>query len=332
MDVRLGKLRSNVSLLTQMLDDIAQSHDSDPAVKTVHRLRTSTRRCGALLASLTAEGRPSRSLDELRKEAAGLQRQWKKLRRAAGRVRDLDVHRDIVATLRKESQAAGAPSSDSATTGTHAPDPMTAIDPLRAQLDAWLEKERRHHAAELHADAAKRGPKTITLSNDVLLALTARFDRATSSRRATLSPALLALDDFAAVSAEMPVLDRDNLHDFRKRTKEARYLAEAGGDSPEAVTVARALKRIQDEIGDWHDRDALALEAEEALGKQGRPLTEHLRALAATQMQRAILITERMRGRLLGERQALRRGHRIPSAPKAPRVLAASPDVPAKSA
>lgn len=309
MDVRLGKLRSNASLLAQMLDDIARSPDADPAVKTVHRLRTSTRRCGALMASLTAQGgRPSHSLEKLRHDASRLQRQWKKLRRAAGRVRDLDVHREIVEALREGFKPATAAAALPAAATLRGTSPQRAMDQLWSDLDAWLERERRHHAAALHSETTKRAPKTIALSADVMNALTSRFDRVTNSRTALRSPALLALDDFAAVSAEMPVLDRDNLHDFRKRTKEARYLAEAGGDSPEAVTVARALKRIQDEIGDWHDRDALAQEAEEALGKQGRPLTEHLRELAANQMQRAILNTERMRGRLLGERQALRRG------------------------
>jgi CHAD domain-containing protein len=325
MDVRLGKLRSTASLLAQMLDDIANSHDAEPAEKAVHRLRTSTRRCGALLGSLTAEGRPSRSLEELRKNADRLQRQWKKLRGAAGRVRDLDVHREIVDALRKEPPPPETPRANAPFTTL---DPRVTMDPLWTHLDAWLEKARRQHAAELHSEAARRGPKTVALSHDIISALTLRFGRPTNSRRASKSPALLALDDFAAVSSEMPVLDRDNLHDFRKRTKEARYLAEAGGDSPEAVTVARALKRIQDEIGDWHDRDALAQEAAEALGKHGRPLTEHLQDLAAKQMQRAILITERMRGRLLGERQALRHARPRSQPQHAESPLATGPATP----
>jgi CHAD domain-containing protein len=309
MDARLAKLRANAKLLAQMLDDVNRAPDSEPAVKTVHRLRTSTRRCGALLASLTGEGRPSRALEVLRKDAARLERQWKKMRRAAGGVRDLDVHREIVQKLRDEARP-GEGAVASAHAGGHrsasASSPQAALAPLWRQLDAWLEKERHQRAELLRSDAAERGPKATALSATVLRTLTTRFGRATAARRATRSPALLALEDFAAVSAEMPMLDRDNLHDFRKRTKEARYLAEAGGDSAEAVSVARALKRIQDVIGDWHDRDALAREAEQALGKQGGPLVEYLRQLAATQMRQAIVVTERMRGRLLGERQALR--------------------------
>ncbi len=310
MDVRLEKLRANVNLLGQMLDDVAQAKDGDLAVKTVHRLRTSTRRSGALLASLVGEGRaaaksPGEAVRALRKDAARLERQWKKLRRAAGGVRDLDVHGEMVQELRAEAAKKPAVAAQAASRGVKA-NSETGFDAEWARLEAWLVKERHRRAEELKAEVAERGKKAAELGASVLQALMVRDGRAGASRRAAPSPAMLALEDFAAVSAEMPVLDRENLHDFRKRTKEARYLAEAGGETAEAATVARALKRIQDVIGEWHDRDALADEAEQALGKAGRALTEHLRQLAAAEMQRAVEVTERMRGRLLGERQALR--------------------------
>ncbi len=336
MDVRLEKLRANAKLLAQMLDEVNEAGDSDPAVKTVHRLRTSTRRCGALLVSLTSEGRPSKALRALRKDAARLERQWKKLRRVAGGVRDLDVHCEIVEELRAEMAGVGGVEAKSQGAVVSSQSNVVNVKsnvgnvksnvgksqsmggPLWVELEAWLRQERHERAKALKAEVAERGSKVKELADAVLQVLTARFGQAgaAGSKRSAKSPALLALEDFAVVAAEMPVLDSENLHDFRKRTKEARYLAEAGGETAEAVSVARALKRVQDVIGAWHDRDALAGEAEQALGKPGRALTEYLRRLAGTEMQEAIRVTERMRGRLLGERQALWRSQRRPGSVK----------------
>jgi CHAD domain-containing protein len=329
MDVRLEKLRANAKLLAQMLDEVNEAGDSNPAVKTVHRLRTSTRRCGALLVSLTSEGRPSQALRALRKDAARLERQWKKLRRVAGGVRDLDVHCEMVEELRAETAGVGAVEAKSQSAVVKSQSAIVSSQstggksqsmggPLWVELEAWLRQERHERAKALKAEVAERGSKVKELADAVLQVLTARFGQAgaAGSKRSAKSPALLALEDFAVVAAEMPVLDSENLHDFRKRTKEARYLAEAGGETAEAVSVARALKRIQDVIGGWHDRDALSGEAEQALGKPGRAFTEHLRRLAATEMQEAIRVTERMRGRLLGERQALGRSQRRPGSVK----------------
>jgi CHAD domain-containing protein len=43
------------------------------------------------------------------------------------------------------------------------------------------------------------------------------------------------------------------LHRNRVAGKQARYLAELGGDSPEARYVVDELKKAQDVIGQWHD-------------------------------------------------------------------------------
>ncbi len=72
-----------------------------------------------------------------------------------------------------------------------------------------------------------------------------------------------------ALADAMPLLDAENLHDFRKATKKARYVAESGARERNSSSVAKALKRIQDAIGDWHDWLCLAEEAKTALGQDG---------------------------------------------------------------
>jgi hypothetical protein len=131
-----------------------------------------------------------------------------------------------------------------------------------------------------------------------------------NGRRASRKPpGLLALEDFLRLVDEMPVLEADNLHDFRKGAKKARYVAEAGGDEPFAAAIAKAIKRIQDVIGDWHDWLVLGEEAAEALDGDGGGQPEDAGAAlrqciaqgVALHFARAMRTTERMRRRLLGE-------------------------------
>ena len=102
----------------------------------------------------------------------------------------------------------------------------------------------------------------------------------------------------------MQQLDAGNLHDFRKGAKKARYMAEADGDEEHAGMVGKALKKLQDEIGDWHDWMVLAEEAERALGDHGLELTARIEQQRDEHFITAMKTTERMRGRLLGEWQA----------------------------
>lgn len=291
MDPRRWLLQQNAHELLQKLEAVIM----DPAGEVVHRLRTGTRRSGALLESLLDKPGRSSEFRTKRGDARKLLRQWKKLRRTAGAVRDLDVHLDLLKTLEKAATRA-APAA------TH---------PLHEQmknLEIWLTQQRERHAKELQRVASKRMERVKALTLVVLGPATPVLESADTAlaRRGVRAPAALALDDFYNASEANPRLDQKNLHDFRKITKQARYVAEAGRKQPDAVAVDKALKRIQDAIGEWHDLDALQLEAEKALGKDGLDLEDLLRRQTDKKMRLAIESTERMRRRLLGERLALR--------------------------
>lgn len=301
LDPRLVRLRQNAADLMSRLEATAQAEHEYPDEKTVHRLRTGTRRCGALLDSLLHDppvrGRLS-FLQQHEEAARKLMRQWKKLRRAAGAVRDLDVHLELVKQLRE-------PLSSQA--------PTEATPALYEQLDhlqAWLADNRQTHAADLCKQTQKRLQRCRELTAEVLGNATTPVPAASPAVKAVqrnrgLQPSLLALDDFYRVSEVNALLNRDNLHDFRKSTKEARYVAEAGGDEPHAQAVSRALKKIQDAIGDWHDLDSLCLEAQQALAGEGSELRDLLHERAEAKLSQAVAATEKMRLRLLGERLAM---------------------------
>jgi CHAD domain-containing protein len=299
-DPRVSRLTANVADLMQQLARSAHSPDDKdglPDEKTVHRLRTGTRRAGALLDSLLQSPGRSRRFATRRKPAEKLLRQWKKLRRAAGSVRDLDVHRTLVKKLQR-SLKLEAPGGDEQPR-------ILLLKQQLEELDKWLAAERDVCAKQLQAEAAKRQPRCVELTKLLLDGLPAVNDA--TPPPPSMAPAKLALEDFYRVSEGTPALDRANLHDFRKQTKEARYVAEAGGQDEHAVAVGAALKRIQDAIGDWHDLDALMAEAAQAEGNAAsRELREQLHYEAERKLERALAATERMRRKLLGERLALK--------------------------
>ena len=109
----------------------------------------------------------------------------------------------------------------------------------------------------------------------------------------------VALEEFVRATNAMPLLHGENLHDFRKATKKARYVAEAGANG--GSNVAKALKRIQDAIGEWHDWLCLGEEAEAALGQDAPELTAALQGEIERHFASALKTTQTMRGRLLGE-------------------------------
>ncbi len=105
----------------------------------------------------------------------------------------------------------------------------------------------------------------------------------------------------------MHQLDADNLHDFRKGAKKARYIAESAAEDAHALAIGKALKKLQDDIGDWHDWLVLADEARTALGEQSNELIALLDAERDRHYVLAMKTVNRLRGKLLGEWLATRK-------------------------
>jgi CHAD domain-containing protein len=287
--------------------DACRKRGGAPKVEEVHQLRTGTRRVEATLETLAREA-GARGLGKPLEDARqGWLRQLKKVRRAAGTVRDLDVHRELLAdnflpevdTAPDKVAAALAESTAAASTGS------VEITPLMEQarsLDAWLKAHRSAAAETLCA--------TLDDHAGALLDAERQFIDEIAKRRSILHrahrpPARLALEDYLRLMDAMPLLDKENLHDFRKGAKKARYVAESDDDDPAAKTTAKAIKRVQDAIGDWHDWVVVAEEAHEALGKDGTLLQADLEARAQRAYESALRTTSTMGRRFIGEWQAL---------------------------
>jgi CHAD domain-containing protein len=246
----------------------------DAAPEAVHAVRTGSRRLQATLEAMLRED----AAVSLQEPAKGWLRQLKQVRRAAGTVRDLDVHRKLL-----ERWIANEDS------------------PLEKQagvLDAWLKGRRKHLASDMQKKIGKR-QQELEQRQDAFLAVL--HSVALDGVRVPPSADAVALEQFVRAADAMPSLDAENLHDFRKATKKARYVAESCSVGQEYSSVAKALKRVQDVIGDWHDWLCLSQEADSALSKGGTELTASLGREVDSHFSAALRTAQTMRGRLVGE-------------------------------
>jgi CHAD domain-containing protein len=255
---------------------VAQAaQDADP--QAVHATRTGSRRVQAMLEAIQREH------IALEQPAKAWLRQLKQARRAAGAVRDLDVHRKLLEDWTDKEAPEATPQRKQA-----------------EMLDNWLKGERKHLAHGMQKQLRKR--------QQALAKQQAAFLDAAGSE--SLSPHTpcsgdaVALEAFVRAVDAMPLLDAENLHDFRKAIKKARYLAEAGLDAADSG-VAKALKRVQDAIGEWHDWQCLCEEAKTALSEDAPELNAALDRELQRSFAAALKTTLTLRGRLSGEWMAI---------------------------
>jgi len=257
--------------------------------ETVHQLRTTIRRVETLLATtLPAPGRKEERL----------LKQLDRLRRRAGKVRDLDV----------QIQALGSVGLESVTRD-------------RARVLAFLEKARAKREGRLLRGFQKEADRGLQKR---LKRVSARLQQEPREPGASEQGFLAAaLDKFAVAVKQYPTLSEANLHAFRMASKRVRYLAEMAGEGPGVAALIEPLKRIQDAIGAWHDWVTLIATAESVLKPSGQvPLLSALRASTRSKYLEAMRITADAKRELL-ELRVSRREPSKPAARSAP--VAASP-------
>ena len=203
-----------------------------PSPKRVHRLRTTTRRIEATLELLIL----TVDISGLDKRSKPLRRSLRKLRRAAGEVRDCDVHYDLLKTYGRT------------------PDTQDLFD----YLTAGREKAARDLDISLHHQQKKVNRRLDDLGSRVHPALNLDLS---GTKLAGLVRSWFA----DAVSGLDPEQDED-LHTLRKASKTARYLAETGSKASKAVAaLAARFEAAQKTLGEWHDHLLLLEEAHNIL-------------------------------------------------------------------
>jgi CHAD domain-containing protein len=282
----LGHLRPVCDAFNAAVARAVEDMDSE----AVHRLRTGSRRLQAILeATLRSAGPAAHALE---RPARAWLRELKQVRRSAGAVRDLDVQRKLLANWISQQK----PKPE--TTPGNEPSPMHVRAELKQAevLDAWLKNERKHLAHAMQKQIRKRQQGLEQAQSAFFTAIT----RVPPGGSIALGSAdAMALEMFVHATDAMPLLHGENLHEFRKATKKARYVAEVSADGDSSV--ASALKRIQDAIGEWHDWVCLGEESQAALGQDTPELTAAFKGEIERHFTAAVKTTQSMRGRLLGE-------------------------------
>jgi CHAD domain-containing protein len=230
-----------------------------PAPESVHKFRTYGRRVEAFLAELIPE--PNRNDRKLLKLLA-------RLRKKAGRVRDLDVQIVSLRNLKIPSE----------------PD-------RKAQFLRTLADERNRREKKL---AKTFDPETIG-------ELRKRLKRAAGSAKIpkNTDPLGVAMRQLAQLGRDHAPLTEKTLHQYRIVGKRARYLAELAGKNPEAELFIEQLKRMQDVLGDWHDWLKLTQRAEELFGGvQDSALVAALRNVTGAKFRQGVDVLSQTRAAL----------------------------------
>jgi len=214
--------------------------------KAVHRLRSTTRRMEAALQLLIiTAGSPA-----LQKKSKAFRKALRKIRRAAGHVRDLDVHRELLGAYKKISDT--------------------------ARLEEDLDTARKKDARKLQQTIAKDQQEILsTLAKlEAALSIVANLDLSgegvADAARSWLAAAVHGLD----------LQDDEDLHSIRKACKTGRYIAEIGSEaSTVAAGLAKRLNGVQQTTGSWHDYLMLLEEVHRSLPEDS-PLAGKLHAKA----------------------------------------------------
>jgi CHAD domain-containing protein len=199
-----------------------------PTPKRVHRLRSTTRRIEATLQLLVL----SSGISRIQKKSKLLERSLRKVRRAAGTVRDADVHSDLLDAYNRTPDAKRLRD-----------DIAAARKKAEGKLTKRLEQEQKKIELGLNNLEALLTPVIdLNLSGTKLITVTQTW----------FAENVRGLD---------PEHDQD-LHSLRKASKTARYLAETGVDaSKAAASLAARFEAAQKSLGEWHDHFLLLHEA-----------------------------------------------------------------------
>lgn len=262
------KLKNGWNELSTAIEDCSEGASEE----AVHHLRTRSRRLEALAgALLTTHGEGN---DELASAGRSLLRRLKRVRRRAGSVRDLDIYLKLLELF------SGSRSGDGRDEA--------------AKLERALKRKRKKAAIGIvnwikrQRCGLDRRAKEFLRCCDVLPESGQQMD--------TFA---LATTGFLEASAAIPELRASNLHEFRKRLKMSRYIAEANPRSPQSVKLAKKLVGVQDAIGAWHDWDALMLEAQDRLGHKRADLLPQIATRRAVAYRAAMRIAQQTRQQIL---------------------------------
>jgi CHAD domain-containing protein len=257
--VRPSQTPNYLRKLRRLLREVS----TEPLPERVHQLRTTIRRAETFLSS--------QDLPE-KHDVSKLVQQLAKLRRRAGRVRDIDVQ---VAALRTVN--------------------IGQQEDAKARVLDELEEQRSRKQKKLLAGIEdKFSPRMRQRLRKVESVVVSTGDaRSAAGKKARPTPRRLwrSLRDLIRLTRETQPFTPRTLHQFRVQCKKTRYLAEL---LPGSAALLEQLKTIQDAIGDWHDWLTLTQSAAKIIRPTESALLAHLENVTQAKFQEAIRISKRI--------------------------------------
>jgi CHAD domain-containing protein len=251
MSVDYEKATNSVRKLRKLLNDFP----ARPSPEEVHKLRTRSRKLEAIVHALSPAHDP---------DAKRLLKQIKPLRKAAGKVRDMDVLTANLFSL--SAQPAGE---------------------ALVRFTEHLAELRRKHADQLHR-VVKRNRKQ---ARRCLKGYTTFLEQA-EAEATVISPA--AAQILAAQLEHWPKLHAENLHEFRIHAKELHYMLQLNPLTDEERI--QALGETKDAAGAWHDWLELGNMAEEILDPEAdRAILDQIHAIIRNKLRAGLTAANRLR-------------------------------------
>jgi CHAD domain-containing protein len=264
----LERARKAVRELNKTLKNLP----ADPPPNEVHKLRTATRRVEAIAAALAQVES---------KESRRALKAIEPIRKAAGGVREMDV---LLANARRLAR-------------TSAGDSLT-------RLVEHLQIARQQNADVLRRALGRRRVAARDNLKQYSRFIRSALDPKKSATSANRLPAHWHEGVHAAAMSvvrelgEWPHLNAENIHAFRLKVKELRYILQLSGDANSGLE--EALGNVQRRIGDWHDWQQLEEIAGQLLSmeRDGALLTR-IGAISSRKFHQALKAANALRGKYL---------------------------------
>jgi CHAD domain-containing protein len=238
--------------------------DSKPAPEQVHDLRTRARRFEAAFGALALDdaGIPKTLLKDLGR-----------LRKRAGKVRDMDVLTEFAAAVSPKGQ-----------------------EECHVRLLEHLGARRQKQAAKLYSEVSQSRPglrKELDQASSLMTKLLGKKGN-TAADRATANAAATAVR-IAAQLATPARLNRTNLHPYRLKVKELQNIL-LMAQAPSPPRFVEDLGEVKDAIGEWHDYAELVRIASKQLDHDGNcALRAELKRIAAGKYDHALSLALKLR-------------------------------------
>jgi CHAD domain-containing protein len=240
----------------------------------VHELRTRTRRLEAVL--------PATGLDSGRNEKEVL-RLLKPMRKKAGAVRDMDVLTALLLQFHVDEDERDCE--------------VQLVEHLGAQR--YRQGKTLRRIAKANAGELRLRLKSV--ASEITAISSSQRDSASGETAPRENAAVSALE-LASELADPKILNRRNLHSYRKKVKQLRYVLKSaqGEDGRDFID---ALGECKDAIGEWHDWEELVSIAGDILNHGRRcQLINQLKRFSSSKFDEALSITNAMRRRFVEKR------------------------------